>query len=391
LSDVSGGVRQVVLATNGFGRGGTQTHVRQVGEGLIRRGFRVAALLPPNPGLDWLRQDLTDAGADVLEAPGEALSRMDRVARVRRMAAQLHGYRDGLFHLHMNNHRAGTAETAAGRLAGFRLTVRTEHTPPEGGLGVRDRLLIAARDRTLDRLILISEGDRTFYARNFGLGERRLAVVPHGVEVGRFVRRPVPALRAELGIGPDELVVGNVANLGLTKGTSQFIEMAATLASELPGLRFLVVGESDLSTGLRPGHFEDEARRRGLGDRIVFAGHVDRDRIPLYLSAMDVFVLASLVESGPYSVLEAMAATLPIVATAVGFVPRVLRDEVSALVVPPADVPALARAVRRLVDDQGLALRLSGAAREAVVAGFTTEIMVDRIAAIYDELAYLQR
>jgi glycosyltransferase involved in cell wall biosynthesis len=391
LSDDSGGVRQVVLVTNGFGRGGTQTHVRQVGEGLIRRGFRVAALLPPNPGLDWLRQDLADAGAYVLEAPAAARSRMEKVSRVRQMAGQLHRYRDGLFHLHMNNHRAGTAETAAGRLAGFRLTVRTEHTPPEGALGVRDRLLIAVRDRTLDRLILVSEGDRTFYARNFALGERRLAVVPHGVEVDRFVRRPVPAVRAELGIGPDEIVVGNVANLGLTKGTSQFIEMAATLAPELPGLRFLVVGESDLSTGLRPGHFQDEARRRGLGDRMVFAGHVDRDRIPLYLSAMDFFVLPSLVESGPYSVLEAMAATLPIVATAVGFVPRVLRDEVSALVVPPGDVPALVRAVRRLVGDQELALRVSRAAREAVVAGFTTEIMVDRIASIYDELGYLKR
>jgi glycosyltransferase involved in cell wall biosynthesis len=304
------------------------------------------------------------------------------------MAAQLRPYRHGLLHLNMNNHRAGTAEMAAGRLAGFRLTVRTEHTPPERAIRVGDRLLIAARDRMLDRHILISEPDRAWYARSFPFLERGLAVVPHGIDVDRFVRRPVPALRAELGLGPDEIVVGNVANLSHTKGTPQLIEMAAALAGRFSRVRFLVVGDSDLSTGLPAGHFEAEARARGLGDRIVFTGHVDRDRIPDYLSVMDVFVLPSLVESGPYSVLEAMAASVPVVATAVGFVPSVLRDGVSAVVVPPADVAALTSAVAGLLEDPALAARMSSVARDAVVSGFTTDLMVDRIVAIYDELGF---
>jgi glycosyltransferase involved in cell wall biosynthesis len=168
-----------------------------------------------------------------------------------------------------------------------------------------------------------------------------------------------------------------VSRLGeVRKGPAIFLDMAIALCRERPELRFLVVGDGELKAEL-----EQQAAVGGLSERIVFAG--SRTDIPDVLAAMDVFVMPSLWEGGPITVLEAMAMARPVVATRVGMVPEVLIDGENGFIVQPGDTDALINTVRRLLDAPDVARSVGGKARETILAGFSRELMVDRVDAIY--------
>jgi L-malate glycosyltransferase len=167
----------------------------------------------------------------------------------------------------------------------------------------------------------------------------RAHVLVHGVDAdalaGEIANRD--ATRAELGIGPDEVVVGIVANFRKEKAYEVFLDAARqALASELP-LRFVSVGQGPL---------EDETRRRladlGLGDRVLLLGY--RPDAARVMAAFDIFTLTSRHEGLPVSLMEALALGLPVVSTAVGGVPQAVDDGTEGLLVPPDDARALADA-----------------------------------------------
>ena len=123
----------------------------------------------------------------------------------------------------------------------------------------------------------------------------------------------------------------------------------------------------------------------GIGPRVIFTG--ERRDIPELLAAMRVFVMPSLYEGGPYTVLEAMAMAKPVVATPVGLVPDVVHDGVTGRLVPIADSAALARAVLELLASDETARRLAERGRAAVVEHFSLDAMIDGVAAIYRDVA----
>lgn len=269
----------------------------------------------------------------------------------------------------------------AAKLAGIGRIVRTDHNPPISNPSRGEKASLWFRDRLLSKLILISEQDRRLYQEKLHRDARKMVVIPHGIDPESFQRPDPVALRESLGIKPDETVIGNIANLGELKGTSMFIEMARILHSSNPGLRFLIVGGGE---GLE--RFRARAAEAGLGDRIIFTGHVPKASVPDYFALLDVFVLASLVESGPYTLLEAMASGLPLVATKVGFVSQVVQPELTGLVVAPGDPAALAAGVTRLLTDTIAAERMGREARKSIAEHYSTDTMVDRIAQVYESV-----
>jgi glycosyltransferase involved in cell wall biosynthesis len=369
-----------MLITNGRDRGGTEDHVLQVAKGLVRRGFRVGAIVSPRPDLNWLRTELEEAGTEVHEAPERGGGVLPAIDRIRMMARLLRPYRSGILHLQFNGHPSGELTMLAAKLAGVETIVRTDHNPPLPVITPKERVSLIARDALLKKIIVISEQDKRWYADRLGRDPNKMVVIPHGVNTSHYQRNAAAGaeVRKRHGIDSGEFVVGNVANLGPSKGTPEFVQMAKSLAGKLPTTRFLVVGD----TPLRP-EFEKLARDLGVADRIVFAGRVETPGIPAYLSAMDTFVLPSVQESGPYTILEAMSAGLPVVATAVGFVPEVVKDGVLGYVVPPRDVPALAAAVERVINDRQRAAQMASAAQQAVRDLYSTDAMVDKIVAVY--------
>jgi glycosyltransferase involved in cell wall biosynthesis len=260
--------------------------------------------------------------------------------------------------------------------------VRTEHLPPVLPITALDRARVQLRDRALAKIICVSEQTRQLHLERLGRDANRCTVVPNCVDLDRFS----PILReygvhAEFGFEPTAPIVGTVSRLGeQRKGIHHFLDMAADVAAVNPRARFLVVGDG----ALRP-ELEQQARRLGIESAVVFTG--DRRDIPRLLAAMRIFVMPSLYEGGPYTVLEAMAMVKPVVATPVGLVPDVVDHRTTGLLVPIADSAAMTKAVLELLADADLARRLAERGRQAVVERFSLDAMIAGVTAIYHEVA----
>ncbi len=221
---------------------------------------------------------------------------------------------------------------------------------------IPDRLL----DPVTDVAIAVSESTREFCIRARKLSPERVKKVYLGAPLDEFVPFSPEARRGareKLGFGADEKIVGTVTRLMESKGNRYLIEAAAILARKRPDVRIAVVGEGPLRSEL-----EARARELGVAERVSFLGF-QRDVAPA-IAAFDVSVFPSLWEGTPLTVFEAMAMRKPIVATSVDGLRDVLGDDDNALVVPPRDAGALARALERVLDEPGLAPRLSERARE---------------------------
>jgi glycosyltransferase involved in cell wall biosynthesis len=213
---------------------------------------------------------------------------------------------------------------------------------------------------------------------------RRTEVVLHGVDVEAIAGRrgERDAARAELGVSRDELVLATVANLRANKDYPTMLAAARLLVDAGEPVRFVSVGQGPLADEL-----ERERDRLGLGERFRFLGY--REDPIRVLVAADVFCLSSRFEGLPISMLEAMAAGLPVVATGVGGVPAVVRDGSEGRLVPPGDPAALAAAVTEL-SDAGLRARHAAAAAERVRA-FGIDRAVSRQQELYERLAAERR
>lgn len=191
----------------------------------------------------------------------------------------------------------------------------------------------------------------------------------------------VAALRARLGVGEDEKVLLAVGRLSREKGHADLVRAIARLRETGPDARFKLVV---LGEGPERSAVEEESRRLGVMERIVFAGHASDVR-PFYALA-DALALPSHSEGSPNVLLEAMAAGVPVAATRVGGVPEIASDEETALLVPAHDPDALAAASGRLLSDTTFAQALALKAREHVLAHFSPEAYARALVGVYTEL-----
>lgn len=186
----------------------------------------------------------------------------------------------------------------------------------------------------------------------------RFEVLVHGIDPESLSAHASDreGLRRSLGIGEHEVVSLTVANLRRNKDYPTLLEAARLATEREPRLRFLSVGQGPLQTELEALHAAS-----GLGDRFTFLGF--RRDIPNLMAAADIFTLSSAHEGLPVAVMEAFAMGLPVVATAVGGVPRQVRDGVEGRVVPPGDPTRLAEALVEVARDDRIRSAMAEAAR----------------------------
>ncbi len=202
----------------------------------------------------------------------------------------------------------------------------------------------------------------------------RLIVVPNGVDLARF--GAVQPLDTDVQGRPFHFAI--IGRLQPQKDHSTFLRAARILSRQRPDARFIVIGDGPLRAAL-----EDDARRLGLDAQVRFTGN-QSDMIAA-LSGSDALVLSSAWEGLPMALLEAMAAARPVVATAVGEIPLVLRHETDGLVVPPGQPESLAAAMQTLIDDPARARAMGLSGRERVTKSYDARAMHERIFALYDD------
>jgi glycosyltransferase involved in cell wall biosynthesis len=208
----------------------------------------------------------------------------------------------------------------------------------------------------------------------------RVRVVPNGLDLSRFLdagpRRE--AMRRALALGDADIAIANVANLIPYKGQMELIEALARVRVAHAGVRLFLIGED---RGFGPDLMR-LAEARGVADRVVFLGR--RDDVAELLAAMDLFVLASHEEGSSNALLEAMAAGVPVVATAVGGCTEALDGGALGPLVPARDPAALAVAIATVLDEPDVARARAAAARKHVEERYSVSAMIAAYRALYD-------
>jgi len=234
------------------------------------------------------------------------------------------------------------------------------------------RLAIALSGRT----VAVSDTLADHISKDLGVARARIGTIANGVS---FTPGERPTLRRELGLEPDDRLLVAVGNLYPVKGHRYLIDALAILAARYPRLHLAISGRGHLAGALTA-----QAIARGIGDRVHLLGL--RSDIPSVLAAGDIFVMPSLSEALPLSLLEAMFARLPIVATDVGDVSVALDGGAAGVLVEPANAPALAIAIARLLEDPSGASVVAQRALERARAEYDVRQMVQRYLAAYSAL-----
>jgi glycosyltransferase involved in cell wall biosynthesis len=186
------------------------------------------------------------------------------------------------------------------------------------------------------------------------------------------------ALRLSLGVRETERLVLVIGRLSREKAHIDLLDAFALLQSSHPELKtkLLIIGD-----GPERGALERAAQVGGMSERVIFAGQLSD--VNAYYAAADVMALPSHSEGSPYVLLEAMAAGLPVVATAVGGVPEMVTDGESALLVAPRDASAMADALHRILTDEELARRLTVKASALILTRYSPETHLQSLVGIY--------
>ncbi len=369
----NGGGRRVMFVTPCFGYGGLERVLLDIIGNLDRTRFTPAfcTLLEPDSRM-YARLERLDLPCTVLDK-GEGINwsipfRLSRL--LRREHIEL-----------VNAHDIGATLYAApaARLAGIGKFVHTDHSQILTKTSFQPVYRWILRN-LVTRSITVSLDLEEHLVREYGIPRAAVETIPNGIDVGRFADAADPAgLRRELRIPGGVPVVGTIGRLTKQKGTEYLIRAFDELSNRSPDAILVIVGDGELRPDL-------EALAAGLASSgsIVFTGI--REDVPELLRLFDIFVLPSLWEGQPVTIMEAMAAGLPIVATDVGGNAEILHGGEYGLLVPPADPGELAAAMIELLGDVGRARRLGEHARIRAASELGATTMTRRYEAVFESL-----
>lgn len=321
---------------------------------------------------------------------GRELDPLADLATLARMRRLLRRMRPEVLHTHTA--KAGAVGRVAAALAGRHrpgLVVHTFHGHVLSGYFSprRERIFVGVERllaRLTDVIVAVSAEVRDDLLAA-GIGRPgQVRVIPLGLDLDALDLPPTARsdarrrMRRQLGVPAGAPLVTLVARLVPIKRVDLFLAAAEALANDRPEVRFCVAGDGELAERLRASPAADR-----LGARVAWPGFV-HDTAALY-AASDVVALTSDNEGTPVSLIEALASGTPVVATAVGGVPSVVRHGGTGLLAPAGDAAAIAAGLRRLVDDPALRARLAAAGRDDVRARFTLDRLVRDVAALYAE------
>ncbi len=234
--------------------------------------------------------------------------------------------------------------------------------------GIADRFVL----RKYARVVAVSEEVKQRLLKA-GVREDKIRMVRNGIDL-----RPFDGVAPSLRGADNALIVGLIGRLAWEKGVDVFLAAAAKVLAEFADVKFVIVGEGPDREKLE--RSIDELKIR---DRVTMLGR--RDDMPSVYASLDVMVSSSRQEGLPMAILEGMASSLPLVASAVGEVPSVVLDGRTGVLVPAGDVDALASGIGELLRDQAKRLRFGAAAKQLIQDEYSAERMTADYLRVYDE------
>ena len=288
--------------------------------------------------------------------------------------------------LHTHSSKAGILGRAAARMAGLPGIVHTVHgwSFNDAQPAVVRRFYVEAERiaaRVTDRIVCVSRFDRDRGLAS-GIGHAsQYRILRSGIDASLYgaPRGARERLRQYLGATPEDVVVGSIANFKPQKSPPDFIEAARRARLGDPRLRFFIAGDG----ALRPA-VERAIAKADLGGAVHLLGW--RDDVPELLAATDIFLLTSLFEGLPRVALQAMAASVPVVATDTGGIAEVVVPGETGLLVPPGNPAAAAEAILALARDPERRRRFAAAAQSRLGDEFDNRRMVRDLEDLYDEV-----
>lgn len=361
---------RIAMMLESDGPGGAEMMVLRLSDELRARGHFVLPIGPAR-GTGWLGERYRRNGftPEVYD-----LRRPLDPRGVRRLVGLFREYRIDAVHSH--EFTMAVYGSVAARIAGLPHIV-TMH----GGLTVckalRRRVALRWAIRASDHTVMVSGATRDQFARDLGVDQGKLIVVPNGVPVQRG---DATRVRKEFDIGEHDCVILAVGTLETHKGHRVLLDALTLLERSVPkaSWKLIIAGgrggdqHQSLLTSLA---------ESGLGDRVRIV--LNRDDIPDLLALAEVFVMPSLWEGLPMALLEAMLARKAIIASATAGIPEAIENGRDGLLVPPGDVAALADALRQLVVNPKRRAELGAAALQRAETNFTVRAMADRYEHLY--------
>lgn len=351
--------------------------------GLDRNSWEPVLVYHPHPGIIPFIDRVEGLGIDTLSVP--LIKGLGDISGMKNLIENLKKLRPAVFHAQLVSNLRCTCGIICAKLAGIRAIVATQHLYQELRARRIHRIYTLIFYQKLisvfvDSYIAVSYKQAERLKKNI-ISENKVQVVQNAVNVKDFCRKTdANLLKSELKHNEDKRVVLTVARMDKLKGHKYLIEAAPLV----PDAIFLLAGD-----GPERAKMEEKAQELRVADRVVFLGN--RNDIPELLSACDVFILPSILEGLPLSILEAMSASKPVIATDIGGTNEIIIDGESGLLVPPGDSKALAEKIKLLLSDKSLAKRLAVAGKERVLREFSTEIMIERVTNIYRDIIERKR
>jgi glycosyltransferase involved in cell wall biosynthesis len=285
--------------------------------------------------------------------------------------------------IHTHSSKAGILGRLAAKLAGVKIIIHTVH-----GWSFHDYQPIFLKGLFIslekfvgmftDKLIVVSAYDQLKGLRNHIGDQAKYSLIHYGIDYTEF-NLANSSIRSELGLNKNDLVVGMVACFKPQKCPQDFIKLACLINRDMPKVKFVLVGDGVLRKKI-----EELISASNLEKNIILLGW--RRDIPDILAAFDVFVLTSLWEGLPVTLLEAMAKAKAIIATDTGGVREIIEEGKTGFLVQPHAMDELAHKLAGLLKDSALKVRIGNSAKESLKYDFRADKMINNTQALYNSL-----
>ena len=348
---------------------GAEQHLINLASNLDNRGFEVLICCIKKPGK--LGERFKEVGGDIICLKRRSIYDLRIMLDIHRLIKRngfdiVHTYLFGFHYL------AGIPA----RLCGVPVVISSRRE-----IAVwkkrHHRFLENLGNRFTDKVVSCSRAAREFAVGSENLPGEKILTIYNGVDLKKFFPRPPSAcILEEFGLGKEDKIIGMVTKFASVKDPETLLKAVNEIRKTYPRIKCLLVGDGPLKESLK---LKVESLK--LGNNIIFPGK--RNDITRILSIMDVFVLTSLIEGLPNTILEAMACGLPVVATNVGGIPEVVENGKSGILVEPRDYSSIADAVVNLLENANLRKEMGARGREIVERKFGLDRMIEDYENLY--------